>query len=64
MDKKQIESLLVERIGYVRRNLPKRVASVDQALANLGHIIESATAEPQAERASKPAVQKRIADKK
>jgi hypothetical protein len=28
-----IKALLIERAGYVARNLPKRVASVDDALA-------------------------------
>jgi hypothetical protein len=33
---KQIDALLQERAGYVRRNLPKRVESVDAALRELG----------------------------
>ena len=31
-----IEALLVERVGYVRRNLPLRVAAVDASLRELG----------------------------
>lgn len=32
-----IESLLAEREGYVRRSLPDRVAQVDAELARLGY---------------------------
>lgn len=64
MNKSMIESLLEERKGYVARNLPDRVASVDASLRELGFehkylTQETATAQPQAERAIKPAVQKR-----
>lgn len=64
MGKSMIESLLEERKGYVARNLPDRVASVDASLRELGFehkylINETATAEPVTERAIKPAVQKR-----
>ena len=58
----QISALLVERAGYVARNLPKRVASCDAALEALGHKAskrEAATIEPTVERASQPAASKR-----
>lgn len=56
----QIESLLIEREGYVRRGLKDRVTQVDDALAALGYkSTETATAEPRAERAAKPAPRKR-----
>lgn len=32
-----IEALLVEREGYVKRNLPKRVAAIDEALRAVGY---------------------------
>jgi hypothetical protein len=62
-----IESLLIEREGYVRRNLPDRVKQVDIALRDAGYTktsapIETATAEPLVERAAKPATRKRAAD--
>lgn len=63
MKNNQIVALLSERIGYLRRNLPKRVAQVDEALGKLGHLVETATAEPQAEQANKPAVKKRVIKK-
>jgi len=64
MHSQMIQSLLEERKGYVARNLPDRVASVDASLRELGFehkylTQETATAQPQAERAMKPAVQKR-----
>lgn len=57
---KEIEALLVEREGYVRRGLAKRVADVDAALAVLGHKTraEAATIEPEAERAALPKARK------
>lgn len=49
---KLIEALLVEREGYVRRNLPDRVKLIDAELAKLGaKPLEAATVEPEAERA-------------
>lgn len=58
-----IESLLQEREGYVRRNLPDRVKQVDEALRNAGYKsapkVETATAEPEVETAAKPATKKR-----
>jgi hypothetical protein len=35
-----IDALLVERLGYVRRNLPHRVAQVDAVLRELGYAVE------------------------
>lgn len=34
---KQIEALLIEREGYVRRGKADRVKAVDEALRQLGH---------------------------
>ena len=34
---KQIEALLVERAGYVARNLKDRIAAVDVSLRELGY---------------------------
>ena len=58
----QVKSLLIERAGYVARNLPKRVAAVDDALAQLGHKttkVETASYEPTTERATKQEPTKR-----
>ena len=49
---KQIDALLQERAGYVRRNLPKRVESVDSALRELGFDQKYMSKEPQIETAS------------
>jgi hypothetical protein len=57
----QIESLLIERDGYLKRNLKDRAAAVDAELERLGHKskkisasaeIESATIEPVIEKAT------------
>lgn len=57
----QIESLLIERDGYLKRNLKDRAASVDAELERLGHKskkindsaeIESASIEPVIEKAT------------
>jgi len=51
----QIRALLTEREGYVRRGLTDRVRQVDDALAALGHVEtvrESASVEPETERAT------------
>ena len=65
---KYVESLLVERAGYVQRGKKDRVKQVDEALAELGYVDkyaekysekESATIEPEAERAVTPRVTKR-----
>jgi uncharacterized protein (UPF0335 family) len=66
---KQIEALLVERLGYERRGLKDRVKAVDAALRELGFEhkylsepnIETASIEPVAERATRKAVSKRKA---
>jgi hypothetical protein len=63
---KYIEVLLVERAGYVARNLPHRVEQVDAALREVGYdhkylTVETATSEPVAERATRPKVNKRKA---
>jgi hypothetical protein len=67
MNTQLIESLLIEREGYLRRNLPDRVKQVDIALRDAGYTktsapIETATAEPVVERAAKPATRKRATD--
>lgn len=36
-DEAIVAALLAERLGYVRRNLPARVALVDAELARYGH---------------------------
>jgi len=64
MNKHIIESLLIERAGYVQRGLKDRVADVDAALRDAGYKaesskVETATAEPVVETASKPATKKR-----
>ena len=66
MNKHIIESLLVERAGYMQRGLKDRVADVDAALRDAGYKkeaakVETATAEPEIETASKPAPKKRAA---
>lgn len=67
MNTQLIDALLIEREGYVRRNLPDRVKQVDQALRDAGYTktsapVETATAEPVVERAAKPATRKRATD--
>ena len=42
-------NLLLERAGYVARNLPKRVAEVDRELARLDGILSTSDTRPQAE---------------
>lgn len=64
MNKHIIESLLIERAGYVQRGLKDRVADVDAALRDAGYKtespkVETATAQPEVETASKPAPKKR-----
>jgi hypothetical protein len=68
MNTAMIDALLVERAGYVQRNMADRVKQVDAQLAALGHttvrkasVVETATAEPIVETASKPAPKKRAA---
>lgn len=54
-DKKIVQALLAERLGYQRRNLPHRVAEIDEQLSRLGVsvTVETATIEPQAETATR-----------
>jgi hypothetical protein len=59
MESKIINALLDERRGYVARGLGDRVKAVDEVLASLGHRIETATIEPEVERAAKPKARKR-----
>lgn len=61
---KQIDALLAEREGYVRRGLKDRVKACDDALAQLGYkskveVVETASVEPVAERAVRKAAPKR-----
>jgi hypothetical protein len=59
--KEQIEALLTERRGYVIRGLTDRVAAVDAALAALGYAaVETATAEPQSETATRKKPTRRL----
>ena len=63
---KQIDALLIEREGYVRRGLKDRVEACDDALAALGckskvAEVETAAVEPVAERATRKASSKRKA---
>lgn len=53
MNKDLVRALLEERQGYVKRGLPDRVKAVDDSLARLGYVVESATIEPATERAVK-----------
>lgn len=58
----QIEALLIEREGYVRRGLKDRVKQVDAVLDSLGYKTskrESAAIEPESERAIVPRANKR-----
>jgi hypothetical protein len=63
---KQIEALLIEREGYVRRGLKDRVSAVDSVLNALGYKskaseVETATIEPATERTVRKAASKRKA---
>jgi hypothetical protein len=63
---KQIDSLLIEREGYVRRGLKDRVAAVDSVLNALGYKskaseVETASVEPSTERTVRKAAPKRKA---
>ena len=63
---KQIDALLIEREGYVRRGLKDRVKACDDALAALGYKskvaeVETTAVEPVAERATRKAASKRKA---
>lgn len=56
-----IQSLRLERIGYVQRGRMDRVADVDALLFRLGAEVETASVEPQVETAArkKPAKRKK-----
>jgi hypothetical protein len=63
---KQIEALLVERLGYERRGLKDRIAAVNEQLRALGYSeryarpeVETATTEPQVERSIRGKTKKR-----
>jgi hypothetical protein len=59
---KQIESLLVEREGYVRRGLKDRVKAVDEALREFGYeaeFVETASVEPDEKAVMPKVVRKR-----
>jgi hypothetical protein len=61
---KQIEALLFERDGYVRRGLKDRVSAVDVSLNALGYKaktpeVETASTEPAVEQAVRKAPVKR-----
>jgi hypothetical protein len=65
---KQIDALLFEREGYLRRGLKDRVKAVDAALRELGFDhkymtdeVETAAVEPVVERAARKAASKRKA---
>ena len=65
---KEIEALLIERAGYVMRKKADRVKAVDEALRALGYEsksvpaeIETASIQPDAERAIRKAAPKRKA---
>jgi hypothetical protein len=49
----EVESLLIEREGYLRRGLKDRVAQVDAQLALFGIATESASVAPSVETASR-----------
>lgn len=50
----EVEALLIEREGYVRRGLRDRVAQVDAQLAQFGVAVETASVQPEVETASRP----------
>lgn len=56
-----IQSLRLERIGYVQRGRMDRVADVDALLLRLGAEVETASIEPEVETATrkKPAKRKK-----
>jgi hypothetical protein len=53
MKNKIIAALLEERRGYENRGLIERIESVDAALAELGHVVETSSIEPMVEKAMK-----------
>ena len=61
---KEIDALLIERDGYARRGMKDRVKQIDEVLSALGYKQnapkqETATVEPEAERAVVPRASKR-----
>ena len=61
-----IQALLVERAGYVQRNLPSRVKAVDEALEALGYKgerRETASLEPTENASVAHAKRKRVAER-
>ena len=59
---KQIEALLMEREGYLRRGKADRVKAVDEALREFGYeaeFVEAAVVEPEERAVVKKAVRKR-----
>lgn len=63
---KEIEALLVERLGYERRGRTDRVAAVDEQLRALGYgahsaPVETAAVEPSTERSIRRKSKKREA---
>jgi hypothetical protein len=62
IDQFQIESLLAEKDGYIRRGLSDRAKQVDDVLESLGVAVrEVTTTEPKTERAVQPRATKRKA---
>jgi predicted nuclease with RNAse H fold len=62
IDQFQVESLLAEKDGYLRRGLTDRAKQVDEVLESLGVAVrEVTTTEPKAERAVTPRATKRKA---
>jgi hypothetical protein len=58
---KQIDALLVERAGYLKRNLAERVEAVDEALRSLGFDHKYMSEQPKIETASvEPKVEKSV----
>lgn len=60
----EIQALLTEREGYLRRGLKDRARQVEDVLASLGYVEkkkETATVEPDAERAVSTRASKRRA---
>jgi hypothetical protein len=59
----QVEALLLEREGYLRRGLKDRVALVDAQLAHYGIAVETASADHSVETASRSKPKpRRVAD--
>jgi hypothetical protein len=63
---KEIEALLIEHDGYVRRGLKDRAKQTEKVLESLGHKVkqaapakETSSVEPESERAVTPRASKR-----